>query len=81
MSVWVFNFLKALNDFYSGNLIMSGFSVSAAMALLRLGAEGKTKKDFGNVLNFPASDEVLIDGFSQLLQSLEVRKKIKFSMI
>ena len=74
MSVWVFNFLKALNDFYSGNLIMSGFSVSAAMALLHLGAGRRTKRDIGNVLNFPASDDILIDGFSQLLQSLEVRK-------
>lgn len=54
-----------------GNLIISPFSISAALGMTFAGAAGETREEMRRVLGFPADDRALAPGFRTLLSALE----------
>lgn len=53
-----------------GNLFLSPFSISSALAMTYIGAAGDTAQQMRDVLHFDVEDEVLHDSFSELIKSL-----------
>jgi len=54
----------------SGNIFFSPFSISSALAMTYMGADGNTAAQMRKVLYFDLEEEALHDGFSKLMDSL-----------
>jgi hypothetical protein len=61
-----------LNESHPKNLIYSPFSLSAVVAMARLGAKGTTAQEITRTLRYPVDDNVLGKGYSKILASLQV---------
>jgi len=54
-------------------MIYSPFSVSAVLAMVKIGAKGITSEEMQKVLGYPEKDVDLLTGYSKILESFQVR--------
>lgn len=52
------------------NLLLSPYSIEAALAMAYTGAEGRTREEMRRVLHLPGDDAAISDGFSALAKEL-----------
>jgi serpin B len=52
------------------NLLLSPYSIEAALAMAYTGAEGRTREEMRRVLHLPGDDAVIFDGFSAFANEL-----------
>jgi len=67
--------LYALLSQESGNVFVSPFSISSALAMTYIGAVGNTAQQMRQVLHFDLADQELHSGFSRLIRSMNEPKK------
>lgn len=67
--------LYALLSQESGNVFVSPFSISSALAMTYIGAVGNTAQQMRQVLHFDLADQELHNGFSRLISSMNEPKK------
>jgi serpin B len=66
----------------SGNLIYSPYSISAALAMTRLGAQGETADQMTKVLQLPTEPSQVSEGYANLLHELNgVGKPRQFQLL
>ena len=65
-------FFKVLKEEHVGNLIYSPFSLSAVLAMAHAGTKANTSAEIKATLQVPAENEVLNQGYSEVLTSLQV---------
>lgn len=65
----LYNTLSESNE----NLFFSPFSITSALAMTYVGAEGNTKTEMAQALNYTLNDDTLHAGFNRLLTDLESR--------
>jgi serpin B len=53
-----------------GNLLLSPYSIEAALAMACTGAEGRTREEMQRVLHLPGDGAAIFDGFSALAKEL-----------
>jgi serpin B len=53
-----------------GNLLLSPYSIEAALAMAYTGADGRTREEMQRVLYLPQDDAAVLDGFSALAKEL-----------
>lgn len=70
---FTFNLLRQLGEYEDGNLFVSPYSISAALAMVYAGAQGETHRQMGETLSFPLDNDMLHLAFSRLDRELEKR--------
>lgn len=58
-----------------GNLFFSPYSISTALAMTYVGAKGNTKSQMAKTLHFSLGDELLNQGFSELIRQMNAKKE------
>ncbi|XP_032688636.1 antichymotrypsin-2-like isoform X2 [Odontomachus brunneus] len=64
------DFVKIIAKEKSENLICSPLSADVALSMAAIGSEGKTKEQFKNVLKLPETQPQTLEGYQQLISSL-----------
>ncbi|HUJ43015.1 MAG TPA: serpin family protein [Opitutaceae bacterium] len=54
-----------------GNLLLSPYSIEAALAMAYTGADGRTREEMRRVLHLPVNDAAVFDGFADLAGELD----------
>ncbi|WP_157960353.1 serpin family protein [Marinimicrobium alkaliphilum] len=70
---FTFSLLQQLGEHEDGNLFVSPYSISAALAMVYAGAQGETRRQMAGTLNFPLDNDALHPGFNRLDRELGER--------
>lgn len=67
---FTFSLLQRLSEREDGNLFVSPYSISAALAMVYAGAQGETRRQMAETLGFPLEQDTLHPAFNRLDREL-----------
>lgn len=74
---FTFNLVQRLGEREDGNLFVSPYSISAALAMVYAGAQGETRQQMAETLGFPIDEDTLHPALNRLDRELSKRAPTK----